>query len=77
MNLKPQIKNWSEVEKYRKEVKNKTEIERTAQGKEKTGVMLSGIKAVNPVNQGRSAGVCCGLCFGELWHRSCHGRACA
>ncbi|MFA6341192.1 MAG: leucine--tRNA ligase [Candidatus Paceibacterota bacterium] len=49
--LKPQIKNWPEIEKYRKEVKDRSEIERTAQGKEKTGVVLSGIKAVNPVNK--------------------------
>ncbi len=49
--LKPQIKNWAEVEKYRKEIKNRTEIERTAEGKEKTGVKLDGVKAVNPVNK--------------------------
>ena len=50
-DLKPQIKNWSDVEKYRKEIKNRTEIERTAEGKEKTGVILEGIKAINPVNK--------------------------
>ncbi len=50
-DLKPQIKNWSEVEKYIKGVKNKTEIERTAEGKEKTGVKLEGVVAINPVNK--------------------------
>ncbi len=50
-DLKPQIKNWSDVEKYINGVKNKTEIERTAEGKEKTGVKLEGIIATNPVNQ--------------------------
>ncbi len=48
--LKNQIKNWVEIEKYRKEIAKKTEIERTAEGKEKTGVELKGVKAINPVN---------------------------
>ncbi len=46
--LKSQITNWSEVEKYIQEVKNKDEIERTAENKEKTGVGLKGVKAINP-----------------------------
>lgn len=46
--LKPQIKNWPEVEKYMAEAKTKTEIERTAVNKSKTGVALKGIFAVNP-----------------------------
>jgi leucyl-tRNA synthetase len=49
--LKNEIKNWSEVEKYINEVKNKTEIERTAEEKDKTGIELKGIKAINPGNQ--------------------------
>ncbi|MFA6797155.1 MAG: leucine--tRNA ligase, partial [Candidatus Paceibacterota bacterium] len=48
--LKPHIKNWSDVTKYRQEIKGKSEIDRTAEGKEKTGVELKGIKAVNPVD---------------------------
>ncbi len=48
--LKSYIKNWSDVEKYRKEIKGKSEIDRTAEGKEKTGIELKGIKAVNPVD---------------------------
>ncbi len=48
--LKEKISNWSEVEKYREEVKNKTEIERTSLGREKTGVRLEGIMAINPAN---------------------------
>jgi len=47
---KLKIKNWNEVEAYKKEAQKKTEIERTAEGKEKTGVKLEGIMAVNPVN---------------------------
>lgn len=49
-NLKSQISNWAEVEKYIKDVKKKTDIERTDEGKEKTGVKLEGISAVNPAN---------------------------
>ena len=49
-DLKLHINNWKDVEKYRKEVKGKSEIDRTAEGKEKTGVELKGIKAINPVD---------------------------
>ncbi|MFA5932227.1 MAG: class I tRNA ligase family protein [Candidatus Paceibacterota bacterium] len=49
--LKDKIKNWSEVEKYIKEVKNKTDIERTSTDKVKTGIELKGIKAINPANK--------------------------
>jgi leucyl-tRNA synthetase len=49
-NLKNQITNWTEVEKYIKDVKKKSDIERTDEGKEKTGVKLEGIKAINPAN---------------------------
>ena len=49
-NHKFQITNWGEVEKYIETARKKTEIERTAEGKEKTGVELKGIKAVNPAN---------------------------
>lgn len=48
--LKPNIKNWDEVKKYIEGVKNKTDIERTANEKEKTGVELKGLKAINPIN---------------------------
>ncbi|MBF8280912.1 MAG: leucyl-tRNA synthetase [Candidatus Magasanikbacteria bacterium] len=45
---RPQIKNWEEVESYRTRARKKTERERTALEKEKTGVVLRGIAAVNP-----------------------------
>ncbi|MDP2692409.1 MAG: leucine--tRNA ligase [bacterium] len=48
-NLKKQITNWDEVEKYINTTKKKTELDRQTQ-KEKTGVELKGIKAINPVN---------------------------
>ncbi len=50
LKLKNEIKNWSEVEKYIQEVRNKTDIERTAEEKIKTGVELKGIKVINPAN---------------------------
>lgn len=45
---KEQIKNWDEVAVYIKESKQKTEIERTKEEREKTGVKLDGITATNP-----------------------------
>ena len=48
--LKKQIANFDEVEKYISKAKNKSDLERTELNKEKTGVELKGIKAVNPVN---------------------------
>ena len=48
--LKSQISNLKEVEKYIKETKNKTEIERTDAKKAKTGVKLDGVIAINPAN---------------------------
>jgi len=48
--LKSEIKNWKEVEKYIKEAKKKTEIERLTDEKEKMGIKLRGIEAINPVN---------------------------
>ncbi len=44
------IKNYEEVEKYIKESKNKTERERQ-ESKDKTGVELKGIKAINPATK--------------------------
>jgi leucyl-tRNA synthetase len=44
------IKNRVEVEEYIEETRKKTEMDRTAEGREKTGVRLEGIMAVNPIN---------------------------
>ena len=48
--LKDKIKNFDEVKAYQKFAKEKTTFERTELNKEKTGVKLDGITAVNPVN---------------------------
>lgn len=45
------ITNKVEIEKYISEAKNKSEIERSAEGKEKTGVKLEGVVAINPANK--------------------------
>ncbi len=48
--LADQITNLEEVNKYIAQSKNKSDLERTELNKEKTGVELKGIKAINPVN---------------------------
>ena len=49
-NLKLKIENWAEIKKYQVETKKKTEIERTDASKEKTGIKLEGVWAVNPAS---------------------------
>ena len=44
------IANMSEIEAYREECTKKTEFERTQLIKEKTGVCIEGLTAINPVN---------------------------
>jgi leucyl-tRNA synthetase/8-oxo-dGTP pyrophosphatase MutT (NUDIX family) len=44
------IVNTKEVSLYRDEAKKKLDIERSAEGKEKTGVKLEGVMAINPIN---------------------------
>ena len=48
--LKDRIKNWDEVVKYREETAKKSDIDRTELNKDKNGVKLEGIYAINPVN---------------------------
>jgi leucyl-tRNA synthetase len=49
-DLKSKIEDGEKVEKYIAEAKSKNNEERSAEGREKTGVELKGVKAVNPVN---------------------------
>ncbi len=49
--LQSRITNWNEVVAYREQAKRKSEIERVELAKEKTGVELKGIKAINPANK--------------------------
>ncbi|MFW0838054.1 MAG: leucine--tRNA ligase [Candidatus Komeilibacteria bacterium] len=48
--LKNKISNWDKVQDYIKQAKNKSDLERTDLAKEKSGVELKGIQAINPVN---------------------------
>ena len=48
--LKDRIKNFDEVIKYREETAKKSDIDRTELNKDKNGVKLEGIYAINPVN---------------------------
>ncbi len=47
-NKELRIKNWDEVVRYIVQSGKKTELERLSEGKEKTGVKLEGVLAVNP-----------------------------
>ncbi len=49
-NLKLKIKNFNEVKKYIIQARQKSDLERTSEKKEKTGIELNGIKAINPIN---------------------------
>ena len=44
------IENYDEIVAYRQEAQKKSDFERTELAKDKTGVELKGIKAINPVN---------------------------
>ena len=48
--LKDKINNWDEVVKYREEASKKSDIDRTELNKDKNGVVLDGVYAINPVN---------------------------
>ena len=49
--LKSKITNMSEIEKYQEYARTKSELERTELSKEKTGIEIKGIKAINPVTK--------------------------
>src|SRR3989338_3983902 len=51
--IKNKIKNWQEVEKYINQAKNKSDLERQENQKDKTGIELESIKAINPANKER------------------------
>lgn len=48
---KDEIKNYDALVEYREMAARKSDFERTELAKDKTGVEISGLKAVNPVNQ--------------------------
>jgi len=48
--MKDRITNWEDVIAYREAAAKKSDFERTELAKDKTGVELKGIRAINPVN---------------------------
>ncbi len=48
--MKDRITNWDDVIAYREAAARKSDFERTEMAKDKTGVELKGIRAINPVN---------------------------
>ena len=48
--LQDKIENWDEVKKYIEESAKKSDLDRTELQKEKTGVELKGVKAINSAN---------------------------
>ena len=47
---KDQIKNWEEIVAYREQASRKSDFERAELSKDKTGVAIDGLTAINPVN---------------------------
>ena len=47
---KDNLNNYADVKKYKEEAAKKSDFERTELVKDKTGVRLDGVKAINPVN---------------------------
>ena len=48
---KDKIQNWDEVQAYQAEAARKSDFERGELNKEKTGVLLQGIRVINPANR--------------------------
>ena len=47
---KDEITNWDDIATYREMAAKKSDFERTELAKDKTGVVLGGFKAINPIN---------------------------
>ncbi|MEK7651708.1 MAG: leucine--tRNA ligase [Patescibacteria group bacterium] len=51
LQLQKNIRNWDQVSEYIEEAKNKTDLQRSALEKEKTGFELKGVSAINPATK--------------------------
>ena len=49
-NYKDKIKNYTEIKEYVKQARKKSDLERTDLNKEKTGIKIEGLMAINPVS---------------------------
>lgn len=47
---KDELGNWEEIEAYREQASRKSDFERAELAKDKTGVQIDGLTAINPVN---------------------------
>lgn len=50
-NWQDKIVNWNEVNQYIGDAKKKTDLQRSELNKEKSGIILEGLKAINPFSQ--------------------------
>lgn len=48
---KSELNNWDEIQAYREQAARKSDFERAELAKDKTGVRIDGLTAINPVNQ--------------------------
>ena len=48
---KEDIENWDAIQDYREQAAKKSDFERSELAKEKTGVAIDGLSAINPVNE--------------------------
>ena len=51
VKYKEDIKNWDAIQDYREQAAKKSDFERSELAKEKTGVAIDGLSAINPVNE--------------------------
>lgn len=49
--LKDRIENYEQIQEYKDSAKKKSEFERSQMNKDKTGVELEGVKAINPISK--------------------------
>ena len=70
---KDEIKNWDEIVAYREMAARKFRVERTELAKDKTGVAIDGLSAINPVNGEEIPIWVSDYVFDALWNRSDYG----
>ena len=69
---KDELKNWDAIAAYREEAAKKSDFERSELAKDKTGVEIDGLMAVNPVT-GKRSDLDFRLCINVLRNRCNHG----
>ena len=70
---KDEIKNMDAIREYQEQAARKSDFERSELAKDKTGVQIDGICAVNPVNGKEIPILGFRLCTDELWNRRYYG----